>query len=276
MPSPTKIIQSIRLLLLIGITANGVKSECLQCMYDGTDKDDCRDYGLVNGEFVPWYLGSQECLGHYGIKIAKPNAEIICASSSSFVNDVRFGFLSTKDARLGLGTNEGGFFEQDPNQNNKVVLNDSITISGKTYDCSSSESSCYNAMKPYFESDPDGKKEMEDICDQLYNEVMNSAQLEQSILRNRLCMEFNEGESIPSSCEPLWDQLEEMINANSSGSCQSFSMGIGTKTPPGCDDLPVGDKKPTSAAPTILLSKYLSTVSTIFTFTGFVLTLLYL
>mmetsp|Transcript_33551 Transcript_33551/g.48909 ORF Transcript_33551/g.48909 Transcript_33551/m.48909 type:complete len:271 (-) Transcript_33551:25-837(-) len=242
-------VASVGLLLLNNISFQGVKSECLpQCKFDGNDGNDCRDWGLVDGKFVPWYLGSRQCLDLHNIKISGLDAGSICASATTFVNDIQHGYLSSSNARLGLGVSEGGFFEQDSKNDNMVVLKNSITIGRSTYNCETSKSTCYNAMKPYFEDDVNGKKEMNQVCQKLYDQGKNDLQLEQSTLRGRLCMDYRNVNTPVPICNPLLDQLKDQMKQYPNKSCNSFQMGVGSKTPPhGCGK--------TSAATTVLSFK---------------------
>ena len=226
-----------------------VLGECDQCQFDGNDADGCFDYGLIdNTEVVPWPLGTQGCKDTYKIKIDSPNADSVCASSSSFVNDMRFGSLQNSQALLGVGVSDGGFFEQDESNGSLINIKDTITIDGKTIDCKSSESNCYNGMKPYFDTAP-GKSEKDDICSTLYNQVKVNSQLEQSTLRTRLCEESRAGETIPSSCEPLLATLETKLKEYSSKACSGFAFGVGSKVIPGCEGVAAaGTQTPTSGA----------------------------
>jgi hypothetical protein len=216
------------------------QDSCDSCKYNGNDATDCKDYGLLdNTELIAWYTGTQLCMDEYNIKINSPNAETICSTSSSFVSDMRFGFLSSSTARLGLGEkSQGGFFfEQD--ESNKVVLKESITVDGITVNCQASEGDCYNnAMKPYFANDPNGKSEMEDVCSTLFAKVQVDRQLEQSIIRGRLCMESQDATTaaIPSFCDPLWTQLEAVMVDYSDKACPFFQFGTQNTPIPGCDD----------------------------------------
>ena len=205
------------------------EKDCDRCKFDGNDAIDCKDYGLIdNSVLIGWPLGSEDCMGAFNIAITSQDPSIICASANSFVNELRFG-SSLDTAKLGLGVSEGGFFDDGP------VLKDTITIDGTTHDCDASESDCYNAMKPFFESNPDGQKEMKDVCDQLVNKVANDKQLEQGILRDRLCLEHKDGTTIPATCEPLWAQLLEQINMYPDKGCQGFAFGAQNTPIPGCE-----------------------------------------
>ena len=206
-------------------------------MWDGTDDlTTCKDYGLIdNTDLIGWNAASQECLNSYNIKITSLDPSTSCSSSNSFVNSLRMGDLSTSQSKLGLGMPyDGGFFIQNPNNNNIPMLKDTITIDGATYDCKESESNCYNAMKPYFESNPTGQKEMKDVCDKLQNQVKVDRQLEQSTIRIRLCSEIKENTSIDTSCDKLTEQVQEHIKKHPTKDCSAFGFGTGTTTIPGC------------------------------------------
>jgi hypothetical protein len=63
-------------------------------------------------------------------------------------------------------------------QNTLYVLKDQITVNGQSYDCETSESDCYNAMKAYFSSSP-GSDEMMDVCETIVDKVAVDRELEQ-------------------------------------------------------------------------------------------------
>lgn len=88
-------------------------------------------------------------------------------------------------------------------------------------------------MKPYFESSPDGMKEMDDVCSTLKNKVMLDKQVEQSEIRIRLCNEIREGKETDESCDPLSGQVAEYSTAMKKD-CSGFGFGIGNATFPEC------------------------------------------
>jgi hypothetical protein len=223
-------------LLLLPFAANA----CDQCQFDGSDDADCFDYGLIDNSFlIAWPLGSQDCLDTYDIVISSPSGDpsLVCASSNSFVNELKLG-SSLAQAKQGLGVDEGGFFNDDATG----TLKDSITINGETYDCEASSNDCYNAMKDYFESDPAGMTEMQQVCDQLRNRVFNDKQQEQSTLRNRLCLESQENgdSSIPAECEPLFSELQTQMAEYPDKDCQGFAFGVQNMVIPGCEGVTTG------------------------------------
>lgn len=219
-----------------------VYAECDQCQFDGNDDaSTCYDYGLIdNSVLIAWPLASQDCLDSYDIVISSPSGDpaLVCASANSFVNELRLG-SSLAQAKQGLGVDEGGFFNDDATG----TLKDSITINGQTYDCEASSSDCYTAMKDYFGSDAAGQEEMQQVCDQLQNRVSNDKQLEQSTLRNRLCLETAESgaESIPNVCEPLYSELQTQMAAYPDKNCAGFAFGVQNMVIPGCEDVGTGN-----------------------------------
>lgn len=215
-------------LLLQGIHAHEGE-HCDMCHYDGLDDQDCKDYGMLEDEFVGWNLASESCMAAFDIQISSPDPSLICGSASSFVNELRFG-SSLNTAKLGLGVSEGGFFDESG------ALLEQITIGGQTIDCEASENDCYNALKTYFESDTNGKNEMLQVCDTLENAVVKDRQLAQSITRNRLCQESRDGTTIPDVCSPLWEQLEETMMLYNDTNCAGFAMGTQNQTVPGCEE----------------------------------------
>lgn len=146
-----------------------------------------------------------------------------------FCERTRFG-SSLNTAKLGLGVADGGFFDDSG------ALLGEITVSGQTINCETSENDCYNALKTYFESDTNGKNEMLQVCDTLGNAVVKDRQLAQSITRTRLCQESRDGTTIPDSCSPLWEQLEETMMLYNDTNCAGFAMGTQNKTVPGCEE----------------------------------------
>ena len=214
-----------------GVSAQTSSNTCDACAFDGTDQEDCKVYGKIDDQLIAWNKGSEECKEIYDIAInsgVDPN--IICASASSFVNDLRFGFLQSSTAKLGLGMSEGGFFEQG--DGNAIVLLDSVTINGAVFDCSVSKSDCYNAMKPYFESDSQGQQEMMQVCETLYSQAKTDRELEESTLRIRLCQEVRDDPTLETSaaavCDPLLAQLVEQLEAFPSKDCSGFGFGPGS------------------------------------------------
>ncbi|KAL3911904.1 MAG: hypothetical protein SGILL_007097 [Bacillariaceae sp.] len=224
----------LHFLCLLTATARVAVAECDQCQFDGKDATDCKDYGLIdNSVLVAWPLGSQDCLDEYNIKLASPSGDpsLVCASGNSFVNELRLG-SSLSQAKQGLGVDEGGFFNDDATG----TLKDTITINGQTYDCEANSNDCYNAMKDYFDNDPSGIQEKQQVCDQLQNRVFNDKQLEQSTLRTRLCLESREGATIPQSiCNPLWQELQAKMNEYPDKDCQGFAFGVQNMVVPGCE-----------------------------------------
>ncbi|KAG7365786.1 hypothetical protein IV203_028456 [Nitzschia inconspicua] len=211
-----------------------VNGDCDQCRYDGNDASDCFDYGLIdNSVLIAWPLGGPECLETYDIVVSSPSGDpsLICASANAFVNELRLG-SSLSQAKQGLGVQEGGgFFNDDATG----TLKDSISIDGQTYDCEASSSDCYDAMKEYFDNHHQGRFEMQQVCQQLRNRIMNDKQLEQSVLRTRLCLESLEGDDIPSTCEPLWTELQTQMDAYPDKDCQGFAFGVQDMVIPGCE-----------------------------------------
>jgi hypothetical protein len=217
---------------IITTMTDAVEGECDQCQFDGNDTTDCRDYGLIdNSILVAWPIGGQECLDAYDIKIASSGGDpsLICASGNAFVNELKLG-SSLEQAKQGLGVEEGGFFNEDGS------LKDSITIDGQAYDCETSSTDCYDAMKDYFDNDRAGENEMTQVCDQLQNRVFNDKQLEQSTVRTRLCLESREGATISTACEALWQELESKMNEFPDKECTGFAFGVQDMVIPGCED----------------------------------------
>jgi len=66
---------------------------CDRCNFDGNDASNCKDYGIIdNSVLVAWDVASSDCLDAFNIRISTPDPpSLICASASSFVNELRFG-----------------------------------------------------------------------------------------------------------------------------------------------------------------------------------------
>jgi len=234
---------------------NSTEPEVCPCKFDGKDDDDCIVYGSLDGDLKGWPKADQSCLDAYQIKVDAPDPTITCSSANSFVNALKLGALSSSKAKFGLGIPFGGFFEESDTNADIPVLKDSITISGKTYDCKSSESNCYNAMKPYFESDADGIKEKKDVCDKLEGDVFVARETEQSVLRVRICNEYREPATIVSECSEIFDAMEAPLKKFTSKTCGGFGTGPGSRTLPGCGS---------SAAAATLERSYASSIAAVF------------
>jgi hypothetical protein len=205
------------------------------CRFDGNDSEDCVVWGTLDRELKSWPLADQDCLDAYDISVNAADPSIVCSSATAFVNALKTLELSPATVKFGLGIPYGGFWEESPSSPDIPLLKDSITIDGITYDCEASESDCYNAMKPYFESDEEGIKEMEDVCEQLVNVQRNARELEQSTLRVRLCQEDRTGQTILSECSTMFDAMEPDLQAFSTMSCGGFGTGVGSQVLSECD-----------------------------------------
>jgi hypothetical protein len=211
------------------------------CLYTDDDAEDCIVYGKIDDELVPWMRASPECLDLYNLRSSVPDPSLICASSNGFVDSLRSGLLASRTVKFDLGVSQmdGGFWEQDGGSTNILpVIKDSITINNVTTACTPQEVQvdCYTAMKPYFESDPDGQQEKVNVCETLENEARNGLELEQSSLRLRLCIEDEQGSNIRQQCNDLWAEVSQQIAENPGRDCTFVSVGSGTTTLPGCDE----------------------------------------
>jgi len=214
-------------------TDTGFDQEGCPCLFDGKDPDDCIVWGALKGELKAWPLADQACLDAYEIKIEPPDATLICGSANSFVLGLKnIESSQFETLKFGLGIPYGGFWEESPTNPDIPVLKDSITIDGTTYDCTVSESDCYNAMVPYFESNPDGMAELETVCTQLKNGEFVARELEQSTLRVRICNEDREGTVIAPDCSMMALMMESDLQTHSTMNCGGFGMGPGGLDPP--------------------------------------------
>lgn len=229
---------SLALLVLVETASlsfvKGQEAGC-PCLFNGEDPDDCVVWGTLDGELKAWSSTDQACLDAYQIKIDAPDPSLLCSSANSFVNGLKNGALSLSTVKFGLGIPYGGFWEESTMNPDIPVLKDSITIDGTTYDCEASESDCYNAMKPYFETDAEGIQEKDDVCQQIQNMLRTARETEQSVLRVRICQEDREGTAIVSECSAMFSEMESELAAFSSMNCGGFGTGIGSQTLPDCD-----------------------------------------
>lgn len=216
----------------------GVKSTCDMCTF--TDQDDssttsCKVYGQLGDRIlIGWDRASQDCLDEFQIKDEAidpdqltsifPNTDGTNGNVNSFVNYLRFDTGSVVD---GIKISFPQFFQEDA-QTNTVSLLDTITVDGTTYDCKTSASDCYNAMKTYFTTDP-GATEMANIGKSLYDQSKVSREKEQSFVRIRLC-----AETASDVCEPLASQVAAFKANHTSKNCSAFGLGPAGVSIPGC------------------------------------------
>lgn len=240
-------------LLLLSSNINncgGVNAqECDQCLFTSEDAADCKVYGKIDGELIPWLKASQDCIDVYGNNVASIDPfSVGCdpVSVNTFVNSGISGGNIPNSILGGLGVAEGGFFVQQT-QGGTYVLKDSITVTGTTYDCEASATSCYNAMKDYFQT-TSGANEMNDVCSQILNRVLNDREREQTSLRNRLCREAKDGNTLDSSCANLAAQVEERLAAKPDEGCANYAFGTQNTVIPGCQDqnVPINNNNTTS------------------------------
>ena len=222
--------------LLLSQQATVASAACNACLFDGQDPASCIIYGKVDDEVIEWNTGSRECKGFFDIAISSLDPNTSCQSTNAFVNSLKFGDLASSTSKLGLGVSSdgGAFFTQD--DSNRIVLVPSITINGETSNCETSESGCYSKMNGYF-SEGDGAKEMEDVCETLYNQVRVDRNLEESVLRIRICSELAEGAVVPLDCDPLAVQVGDLRASNPDQDCSGYGFETPLSTVPGCEDV---------------------------------------
>ena len=215
---------------------------CEACLFDGNDPDDCVIYGKVDDEVVQWSLGTNSCKDNYGIMISSIDPDTSCDSVNAFVASIRFGDLSNSASRLGLGVaSDGGAFFVENFQEGSIELADELNINGITMNCETSEGDCYNFMKAYFEEGADGEKEMEQVCEKLYNQVRVDRNLEESTLRIRLCMELKDEQAVPVTCMPLGTQVGDLVRADPERDCSGFGFETPLSSIPACKDVASGE-----------------------------------
>jgi len=225
---------SLVLLASHTVRAQDTTSACDACFYDSSDISGCKDYGTINGEIVSWPVATTACTTATKTTISSIDPSTFCNSANSFVNELKSGSLSSSDAKLGLGTSLGGFFEQS---SNVLKIKASIKIGNTTYDCATSESDCYNAMKAYFTDDKNGKKEMKQVCQTLFKKVRADRKMEQSTVRIHLCVNwFYDKNKVPDACSTLDSEVVAKITQDSFTSCAAVGVGTGNSVIPGCED----------------------------------------
>jgi hypothetical protein len=195
-------------------------------------------YGPIDGTLVAWTRASSDCLNAYNIKIASLDpASVGCNTDpvnvNAFVNAIRFETIPNS-VLGGLG-GDNDFFVQDAA--GIYSLNDSIVVAGESYDCQTSESDCYTALKTYFESTT-GAAEIADVCDTVINQVLVDRALEQSTVRIRLCQEEETSSSSGSAaaCQVLADQVAAKKAEYPNTMCSGFGFGPDPIAIPGCDE----------------------------------------
>lgn len=231
---------SLSLFLLSALSPATTKAqECKACTFDGNDAADCIIYGKIDDQVVEWSAANIECKEEYNIAISGIDPSSSCASANSFVNSLRFGDLQNSMSKLGLGVaSEGGaFFEQNPDNMNQIDIIDTINISGEAENCVDSPSDCWNAMKVYFNDGGDGAKEMAQVCETLFDKVRVDKNLEESTLRIRICMEITDGTTVSLSCEPLAQQVKDAMEANPDTDCSGFGFEAPLSSVAGCEDV---------------------------------------
>ena len=223
---------SYTILLILGLI-HPASAECDQCFFTSDDDADCLVYGKIDGRFVSYPRASQACLDAYEIKVAVVDPfSVGCdpINVNTFVNyGVKNGVLSNS-VLAGLGIAEGGFFDEVDGMN---VLKDSITVEGTTYDCEASSSDCYNAMKTYFATAA-GMVEVNQVCTTIVNKVFLGKETEQNVLRDRLCLEKDEGATLDSACDNVAQSIQAKRDVEPDLPCQNFAFGTANSTVPGC------------------------------------------
>jgi hypothetical protein len=225
-------------LIVVVVVSAQSNNSCDQCRFGGNDAADCKVYGQIDGTLVAWTRASSDCLDAFNIKIASIDpASVGCNTNpvnvNTFVNAIRFQTIPNS-VLGGLG-GDNDFFVQDAA--GIYSLNDSIVVAGQSYDCQTSESDCYTALKTYFESTT-GAAEMADVCDTVIDQVLVDRELEQSTVRIRLCREEEEETSPESAtaCQVLADQVAAKNDELPNTECSGFGFGPDPIAIPGCDD----------------------------------------
>lgn len=245
------------------VSVSASAAECDSCKYDGSDAadaddNDCKVYGQLGDDvLIAYNKASQDCLDAHSIKVEAVDATML---SSMFPN--ANGTDANVNALVSFLKNDGGaavnaillsmdffFVEAAGNGNGqKPVFLDSIIVEGITYDCTASESDCWNALKTYFANTQDGQDILQSVGQDLYAKAAVGRELEQSTVRIAICN--NGAMATDGSCDALAAQIEELKTANPDKACSAFGLGPAENAIPGCDDNNDGNDETTTAQDT--------------------------
>jgi hypothetical protein len=198
------------------------------CLFDvpPDEEADCRVYGqLGDGNLIPWYRASQDCLDAYNIKDQVLDEDTVwrmCPyvngtniNTDEFTILIRFDTSTTANAaRLYYPE----FFTGDSNQ---AVLNASIVTDDGIYiDCQAEATRCWNRVKVFVVQQ---SSRLVAFCQDLHKNRINSIEKEQSFARIRICEENNSTDGV---CEPLAAQVEDIKGQQTNQSwCSAFGLG---------------------------------------------------
>jgi hypothetical protein len=223
--------------------ASAAEQGCDSCRYDGSDADtDCKVYGQLGDDvLIPYHRASQDCLDAHNIKVEAVDATMLTTmfpnadGSDANVN----AFISWLKNDSGVAVNAilsslDFFFVESSTNGQKPVFQDEIVVEGVTYDCSASESDCWNALKSYFESSDEGQEILVSVGEDLYSKAAVGRELEQSTVRIAICN--NGALASDGSCDVLAAQIDELKMAHADKSCSAFGLGPAENAIAGCEN----------------------------------------
>lgn len=218
---------------MIGVSLFPVcEARCDQCQFDGKDSRHCKVYGqLRDRRLIGWEKADRYCLNFYNVQIRSlghtdlsllfPDVD----GQNGYVNS----FVDWLKSDTGAVSNDIklGYEEFWDDQNGVAVLKKTINVGGTEVKCEGSLV-CYTAIKSYFRVDP-GASEMAAIGKQLHKQQRRDRELEQSLIRIRIC---NSGDT--PECGALNRQVQLNKKQQPDRACSAFGLGPGNITIPGC------------------------------------------
>lgn len=223
----TSIVFSRLIFLLVLGAARRVEAqnEPCACTFTSTDPEDCRVYGQTgNHVLIPWYKANRTCLDVFNIKdqvIDNATLTSIFPEPGSPANvNALVSFLKFNSGTVATGVKLSlpDFFNETSTGGAQWAPR--IQIDGKIIDCEQATSDCWNALKTYFNQNPDVTA---GIGKTLYDQQRLSKEKEQSLVRIRLCQD-----GPTPACGNLSHQVQEKVDNQTS--CSSFGLGPGNRT----------------------------------------------
>ena len=213
-------MRGLVLLSLFSLAAPHGENFC-PCEFISPEDPDCRVYGqLGDGHLIAWYKADQACLDEFQIKDRAvdldvlermcPNLNGTDGNVDAYVNYIRFTEGVVGDAMRAYLPQ---FFDPEDG-----LVSNYTTDAGVFLDCEANPSFCWNEIKFIVSTQP---QILTEACSDLWVRQINSLNLEQSVLRVRLCQEDNATEA----CEPLFSQVKAGQAANPDSFCSAFGLG---------------------------------------------------
>mmetsp|Transcript_28559 Transcript_28559/g.88367 ORF Transcript_28559/g.88367 Transcript_28559/m.88367 type:complete len:262 (+) Transcript_28559:147-932(+) len=227
---------SWRALLVIASTGSTTRACVPRCRFDGADPPDCVVYGqLGDGELIAFHRASQDCLDQFSIKdqavdedqleIMFPNADGTGGRPSAFVSWLRF------DGGAVVESQKASFPQIFVEVGGKMVLRDAVALDGvqggNEINCDPA-SACWQAFKLWLGDR--GADEMADVGRTLWARMASSRELEQALVRVRLCSDGDPA----AVCAPLAAQVADLTVQRPDKACSAFGLGPGSRDLPDC------------------------------------------